>query len=149
MATVKDIYIDPSAVTRLYVLQPGSREMAAWRWRMKGPIGLTHHGKAELANAIALAVFRGDMPSEDAADAFQEIEDDFANGDLFYLDLLWRAALDRAFELSKKHSPTIGARSLDVLHVACALELKLSHFLTFDERQAKLAKATGLKLVTI
>jgi predicted nucleic acid-binding protein len=39
--------------------------------------------------------------------------------------------------------------SLDVLHVACALELKLPHFLTFDERQLKLAKAAGLKAVRL
>jgi len=34
---------------------------------------------------------------------------------------------------------------LDSLHVACALELKADRFWTFDERQAKLAKAEGLK----
>jgi predicted nucleic acid-binding protein len=36
-------------------------------------------------------------------------------------------------------------RTLDTLHVACALELKADRFWTFDERQAKLAKARGLK----
>jgi hypothetical protein len=36
-----------------------------------------------------------------------------------------------------------------VLHVACALELKLKHFPTFDERQKKLAAACGLKLVKL
>jgi hypothetical protein len=34
-----------------------------------------------------------------------------------------------------------------VLHVACALELKLRHFLTFDTGQQKLAKVLGLRLI--
>jgi len=36
-------------------------------------------------------------------------------------------------------------RTLDSLHVACALELKAERFWTFDERQAKLARVEGLK----
>jgi len=36
-------------------------------------------------------------------------------------------------------------RTLDTLHVACALELKAERFWTFDDRLAKLAKAQGMK----
>ena len=35
--------------------------------------------------------------------------------------------------------------TLDTLHVACALELGAERFWTFDARQAKLARAVGLK----
>jgi predicted nucleic acid-binding protein len=52
-----------------------------------------------------------------------------------------------AAELSQRHTPKLGTRSLDVLHVACALELKLRHFLTFDTLQQQLAKAEGLRPV--
>jgi predicted nucleic acid-binding protein len=48
--------------------------------------------------------------------------------------------------LARKHTALLGTRTLDTLHVAAALELKSERFLTFDERQAKLAKAIGLKL---
>ena len=68
-------------------------------------------------------------------------------GRLEQADLLWRGALNHASALSRQHTPALGTRSADVLHVACALELKLSHFLTFDARQRKLAVAAGLKLV--
>jgi hypothetical protein len=57
--------------------------------------------------------------------------------------------LNRAAELSQKHTPKFGIRSLDVLHVACALELKLRHFFNFDGRQQKLAAAAGLKLIRL
>jgi predicted nucleic acid-binding protein len=35
-------------------------------------------------------------------------------------------------------------RTLDSLHVACALELKAERFWTFDDRQVRLAEAVGL-----
>jgi hypothetical protein len=38
----------------------------------------------------------------------------------------------------------LGARSLDVLHVAAALELGLRRFVTFDVRQQRLARAVSL-----
>jgi len=48
-------------------------------------------------------------------------------------------------DLARRHGPMLGVRTLGSLHVACALELKAERFWTFDERQAKLAKAQGLK----
>jgi len=54
-------------------------------------------------------------------------------------------AFDVCAELARGYGPKLGVRTLDSLHVACALELKADRFWTFDERQAKLAKAEGLK----
>jgi predicted nucleic acid-binding protein len=49
-------------------------------------------------------------------------------------------------DLARRYAPRLGVRTLDSLHVACALQLKAERFWTFDERQAKLAKITGLKI---
>jgi antitoxin (DNA-binding transcriptional repressor) of toxin-antitoxin stability system len=83
---------------------------------------------------------------EDAA--LGALEDDFAQGRYKQADLPWRAALRRATDLSRKHTSTVGCRSLDVLHVASAIELQFKRFTTFDSRQQQLTKAAGLKLVT-
>jgi predicted nucleic acid-binding protein len=72
-------------------------------------------------------------------------EADFNSGGLRLVDLPWRAALDRTAELSRVHTITLGTRALDVLHVASALELGVRSFVTYDTRQAALAKAVGLK----
>jgi predicted nucleic acid-binding protein len=48
-------------------------------------------------------------------------------------------------DLARRHGARFGTRTLDSLHVACALELNAERFWTFDDRQAKLAKAAGLK----
>ena len=62
--------------------------------------------------------------------------------------LLWRATLNRAVDLSRTYSAKLGRRSLDVLHVASALELRMRLFVTYDKRQQDLARAVELKTLT-
>jgi hypothetical protein len=66
-----------------------------------------------------------------------------------HADVPRRPTLRRAEELSREHSPGIGCRLVDVFHVACALELGLANFLTFDLRQRRLVRAAGLKAVSL
>lgn len=54
-----------------------------------------------------------------------------------------------AVELSRKHTGPIGSKSLDILHVASAMAMATDHFLTFDDRQARLAALAGLKVESI
>jgi len=145
--TAEEVYVDPSALACLYVHQDQSREMNAWRARVAGALPVTHHGRTEIINAVCRTAFTGHLDQAGLGEALTDVEDDFAHGRLHQADILWRAALNRAAELSRTHTPKLGTRSLDVLHVACALELKLRHFLTFDERQHKLAAVVGLKPV--
>ena len=61
---------------------------------------------------------------------------------------IWlRATLKKAGEISRAHTPQLGCRTLDIIHVASALELATPHFVTFDRRQEQLAAAVGLKLL--
>jgi predicted nucleic acid-binding protein len=50
----------------------------------------------------------------------------------------------RSIDLTKRFGSTLGVRTLDSLHVGCALELKAERFWTFDDRQVRLAEAVGL-----
>jgi predicted nucleic acid-binding protein len=147
--TAESIYVDPSALSRLFIHQAGSRELCAWRAKIGGTLRVTHHGRTEIVNAICRAAFLGYIDKECLGEALGDLDAEFVNGQLEQADILWRAALNRAAQLSQQHTPKLGTRSLDVVHVACALELKLSHFLTFDERQQKLAQASGLKLIRL
>jgi predicted nucleic acid-binding protein len=56
---------------------------------------------------------------------------------------------DTSIDLSKKHSATIGSRSLDILHVASALSINADRFLTFDDRQTRLAELAGLTIENV
>ncbi len=144
----EDVYADPSALVALYVHEDGSRSLSSWRAKLDGSaLPVTHHGRTEIINAICRVAFLGHLDASGQVEALADFAADFANGRLHQADILWRAALNRAAELSQSHTAKLGTRALDVLHVACALELKLRHFLTFDERQRKLAAAVGLKLI--
>lgn len=145
----EEVYVDPSALARLYIHQSGSREIAAWRSKIKGALAVTHHGRTEIVNAICRAAFLKQLDRGGLAESLTDFDSDFACGHLRQADILWRAALNRAAELSQRHTPRLGTRSLDVVHVACAVELRFRHFLTFDIRQQQLAAAVGLRVVRI
>ena len=147
MANADSIYADPSALLKLYLKEPESRAMAAWRKKVGDPLLVTHHGRLELTNGIGLAAYRGIITDKIHYAAMAALDDDFVQGRYKQGDLLWRATLKRAGELSRKHTRSIGCRSLDILHVASALELELKHFATFDARQQQLARAAGLKTI--
>lgn len=119
--------------------------MNAWRAKTKRALPLTHHGRVEMINGICLASYRGDITTDALADALASFDDDLREGRYHQADLLWRATLNRAAELSRSHSANLGTRSLDVLHVASALELGARWFVTYDARQCGLARAVGLK----
>jgi len=148
-ATGNSVYADPSALLKLYLHQSESARVSVWRARFSGPLPVTHHGRLEIINGICLAAFRKHITLEAMHDSLASFEEDFEEGRYLRADLLWRAALKRAADLSQKHTPAIGCRSLDVLHVASALELGSKYFLTFDRRQHRLAYEAGLKVVRI
>ena len=147
MASAETTYVDPSALRRLYVHDQQSRAFCAWRTRLAGSLPLTLHGRAELVNSITLALFRKDITADTCESALADLDEDILAGRLHMADLLWRKALERATELSREHTPRLGTRTLDVLHVASALVLGCRRFVTYDDRQAALAKQVGLRLI--
>ena len=58
----------------------------------------------------------------------------------------WVAVLREAEKLGEAHAEDFGCRSSDLFHVAAALEFGFEFFLTFDERQRKVAKAADLSV---
>lgn len=141
-------YADPSALLKLYIHEPQSSAMSAWRNRTRGALAVAPHGHVEIVNGICLAAFRRAISTEAMKDALASFDEDFTEGRYVQADVLWRATLRRAGEISRRHTPAFGCRSLDVIHVATALELGLRSFVTFDQRQRRLARVVGLKPLT-
>src|SRR3954463_5445394 len=146
VASAEAVYVDPSALLKLYLHQPESPAMNAWRSRTRGALPITHHARVQVVNGICLAAFRRDIGAPALRDALASFEEDFAAARYVTADVPWRSALRRAGELSREHTPELGCRTLDVLHVACALELGLRDFFTFDGCQRRLARSVGLKV---
>jgi hypothetical protein len=100
--------------------------------------------RLELRNALALAVFQHRLTLVQAQAVWQDVTNDLRAGLLVVTPLRWYALLRQAAQLSLRHTPTTGCRSLDVLHVAAAQRLGATELLTFDSRQRALATALGL-----
>lgn len=147
VASAESIYADPRALLKLYLKEPESRAMAEWRQKVGDPLLVTHHGRVEMTNGIGLAAYRGMITDKMHDAAVAALEDDFAQGRYKQGDVLWRATLKRAGDLSRKHTRSIGCRSLDIVHIASAMELEFKYFATFDMRQQQLAQAAGLKII--
>ena len=102
--------------------------------------------RIELFNALRIAAVRGEINAADLPAIFRKIEEDLRDGLLIHTPVVWTDIFRRADELSAKHAASAGQRTIDLLHVAIALEAGAKIFLSFDQRQRKLARAAGLKV---
>lgn len=83
-----------------------------------------------------------------ARDLLRNEEEDVRNGVLELLPVDWAEVHERAERLSDKYTWEEAHRFADILHVGTALCLQRESFLTFDERQARMARAEGLDVPT-
>lgn len=107
---------------------------------------LTSLGEAEFTNALELRIFRKQWTRSQT----RAVHDQFLQHQaaaIIRSESFPAEAWARAVILSRRHGASLGTRTLDVLHVACALILKPDAFLTFDKRQSELAKAEGLRVL--
>ena len=133
---------DSSFLVSFYIQDVHSIESI--RRKTKSPsVVVTPLNRAELAHAIHQHAFRGELSQFACQRAWSEFQQDCAQGiwiPVALPELTW----ERSIDLAQRYGPTLGIRTLDSLHVACALELRAQRFWTFDERQARLAEAVGL-----
>lgn len=106
-------------------------------------IRITRFNRTEVAHAISLHTFYKKLSLQEAEAAWDEFEWQSQLGIWQVVDVPERA-WETAVELAHRYSSKLGVRTLDSLHVACALELQADRFWTFDERQSQLAEAVGL-----
>ena len=152
-------YADSSFILRLVTGEAGSPEAIAAYRRLDSPklFYLPLHA-LEVQNAIRQRLFhqrRSISPGErhqvtrDRDAALARLDRLVARRALLDVTLDMETAITRAARLSQAHTERLGARAIDLLHVASALTLESELFLTADGRQAQLAKAEGLKVVSV
>src|SRR5205814_5271302 len=98
----------------------------------------------ELRNSLALGVFRQHLTTPQAVAAWNDIERDLRAGRLFPRSVNWVPVFRTAAQWALRHTPGVGSRSLDILHVAAARKLAAGEFFSFDGRQRALALLLGL-----
>lgn len=142
------IYCDSSFLTSLYVssdlFNPHARKAAS---RFSVPIPYTLLNELEFFNALQRGLGSRSLDQTSYDWILRDVTTDEANGLLERTSVNQIKLYEQARALSKRHTPRLGCRSLDILHVASALILGAKKFASFDLRQRKLAQAVGLPLI--
>ena len=137
--------LDSSFLFSLYVLDVNSAAASAKMRRAVLPLLLTDVGKIEILNAVGLRLFRKELRPSEAKKVYGLFREDIQQG-VVQIVPLPAAAYQQAEQIARTHTPLLGTRALDVLHVAGAIVLKADAFYTFDRKQASLAVAVGLAI---
>jgi predicted nucleic acid-binding protein len=138
------VYADTSVFVSLYLPDRHSAE-AQQRLSEGDTFWLTPLHGAEWTHAVAQHVFQQKISAREAQQVYRHFEEDRKAG--LWLEVgIPETAFATCVELARRHVARLGARTLDSLHVASAVDLKANAFWTFDNRQAALAKAAGLKI---
>ena len=141
-----DAYADSSFLVSLHRADTKHATAESFLARAALTLAFSPLHRVEVRNALRNATAHGEMTAADCRQAFRQIDDDLRDGLLVHTPVAWTDVFRRADELSEKHAATEGQRTIDLLHVALALESGAKTFLSFDVRQRKLAKAAGLKI---
>jgi len=139
-------YADSSFLVSLYRRDEHQNAASDFMAGMRPTLAFSPLNRIELRNALRNAESMRQISEQDSRAAFRQIEIDTSEGILFHLSVEWTNVFRRADELSEKHRARQWQRTIDLLHVAIALESGATSFLTFDKRQRRLAQAAGLKV---
>lgn len=141
-------YFDSSALIAVYIAERFSgAARRALKTTPQAPFTLLHD--LEVRNAFHLVLGRGHITKAQHRAVKADLDQDLASRRLVQTALDLPQTFARAQELSDAHSARLLSRSLDLLHVAAALELRCSRFISSDDRQLRLARAAGLTPIDI
>jgi predicted nucleic acid-binding protein len=141
-------YYDTGVLVKLYVPESGSQEVQRFVGERGMAIDVNDLQDCEARNAFSLKVFRREISPSEVASLRAKWERDRGDGRLRRSILPWPEVFQKSSELTEAHSAETGCRTLDVLHVAAALIMRATEFVTLDDRQRRLASAAGLSTVS-
>ena len=135
---------DTSFLFSLYGNDAHSQIAVEWVRQRQQALHLNALSHFELGNALRFSEFRKAISAGVAAHYWAGFEAAIAQGRLIVATCNLADVVDEAKRLSALHTLSGGHRGFDILHVASALTMNASHFLTFDENQKSLAETEGL-----
>lgn len=139
-----DAYFDSAIIVKLYVNEATSPDAIRLVGACVAPYWLTQWQALEVKNAIRLKAFRMEISAAQMHQSIAAFEQDIVAGRWERPVYTAAAVEQKADELSASHSAVLGCRTLDIIHVAAALVIGAAEFVTFDRRQAAMAKQAGL-----
>lgn len=139
------LYLDTSAFLKLYVLESGSEAVQQAVASQSQPLPVCEIQEMEVNNALQLKVFWKELTQAEVDHQLVLFAQRKQRG-FYYTPEVRRAQLMDDFRGLAAMTPELGCRTMDILHVAYARQLAVTHFLTFDKRQEQLALRAGLSV---
>ena len=143
------VYFDTGLLVKLYLTEQNSLEATALIHSHGIPICFCGLQRTELRNALYRKCGRGEITEKQLAVALKDIQADMDGGVLQMPDIEWPEVWTNADRLTAKYAMATQCRTLDVLHVAVAMQLDIKIFGTTDVRQMVVARKAGLKVVSL
>lgn len=137
-------YYDTGTLVPLYAEEVLSATVTAFVARRGEPVPLNLFQRLELENAMRQKVFRGEIEAERLNRVLVDLREDLDRGRLVLRAANWIAALEEARSIGARATVKTGCRTLDLIHVAIAVQWGCSVFVTADDRQLAAAKREGL-----
>ena len=134
-------YPDSSFLCALYRLQANSTEAAAYFAAMPGSLEVTTLLLYEFRQVVRFQIrLRRHDPSKgypraEGIKMLADLKSDLISGAVTIIPAPWQQIYLAAERLSELYTDASGHRSMDILHVATAIELGVKEFLTFDGNQ--------------
>jgi len=141
-------YIDSSVLVAVYVPERFSKAARA-AVLAAGVVPFNALHQLEVSNAFELLVGRGAVTRDECRAIQIHLRDDVEQQRLRSDSVDLDRVLAQAGELSRLYAAKHLARTLDLLHVAAAQIALCTTFVTADDRQLAVAKASGLAVVDI
>lgn len=146
---------DTSFLCALYVQQSTSLAAIREYQRMKEPLHISALSVGEFRQSVRFQIFRNSRdsnqgyPRKTGLGALTQLQANLDSGALAVAPVEWADVLALAEGMSARYTTAGGHRYLDLLHVATAVHLQASEFLSFDANQRKLAVSEGLRVKPI
>jgi predicted nucleic acid-binding protein len=100
--------------------------------------------QVEVFNGFCQAERSKVLAKDEAKQVIRLVEQEVRLGYWTHVEFGWTEAVRTAGELRAKHSLNMAIRSMDLFHVAVAIEIGADALLSFDIEQIAIAKAAGL-----
>ena len=137
------IYLDTSALIKLYLVEAGSVLINGIISENAEPLPIWDLHIIEFHNALKLKVFCNELNEKEAMH-LSLLFNERKKAGIYYTPELDREGHTDLCITYTDFSAEIGCRSLDIMHVAAASLFRADRFLTFDAKQADLAEKSGL-----
>lgn len=143
---------DTSFLCALYRNQPNSHLADKYISSYPGSLPVSQLVLLEFRQSVRLQtwLYKNDRnrgyPSKEAKIMLEQLYEDLRTRTYRVLPVDWSEVHMIVENLSQKYTRTHGNRMTDIFHVATAMYLGISEFLTFDARQSVLAQSEGLQV---